>query len=257
MALPPMTMRTTSGPRPGLRAITFDFWDTLMWEHPGSLRTERLQYWAEEGLSDRIGADKLESAHDEAHSAYVEAWKHGRQFRIEAAAELIAERGGLTQDSRARRTLLEGFREAGRRAQIEPAPGVRECLEQLRNAGLVIGIVCDIGLTPSGVVRELLEREDLLGCFDATTFSDEVGHFKPSPEIFRYALAELGGVEPRAAAHIGDRRRTDVAGALNIGMLAIRFVGPRDHETEETPEGDLVVERLDELPAALLACVAR
>ena len=227
-----------------LRAITFDVWDTLLWEEPGSLRTERLAYWDEHGIR---GA---EDAHDEAHRTYVEAWQRGEQFRIEEASELIAARLGIADR---RETLLEGFREGGRRATVEAAPGARECLAQLRDRGLAIGIVCDIGLTPSTVVRELLDRENLLEFFDAMTFSDEAGHFKPAPEIFAVALADLGGIEPAAAAHIGDRRRTDVAGALGMGMLAIRFVGPRDHETESAPEGDLVVERLDELSAALPA----
>lgn len=229
---------------PGLRAITFDFWDTLMWERPGSLRIERLRFWGQQGIDD------VDAAHDEAHDAYVAAWRRGEQFRIEEASDLIARR--LDLKSR-RDTLLEGFLEGGRRAAIEPAPGVRTCLEQLRERGLRIGIVCDIGLTPSTIVRERLDRAGLLHCFDATTFSDEVGYFKPAPQIFARALADLGDIEPAAAAHVGDRRRTDVAGALGMGMLAVRFVGPRDHDTEMTPEGDIVVDRLDDLPGALPA----
>lgn len=90
----PMSTQSPPVPRPELRAITFDSWDTLMWEQPGSLKTERLAVWAEEGLATRVGAERREAAHDEAHRAYVAAWEHGEQFRIEEAADLIAEPAG-------------------------------------------------------------------------------------------------------------------------------------------------------------------
>ena len=71
----------------------------------------------------------------------------------------------------------------------------------------------------------------LLGYFDHWSFSDEVGWYKPAPEIFRHALDGLGGVAPERAAHVGDLRRTDVAGARAMGMTAVRYRGVvRRHE---------------------------
>ena len=70
--------------------------------------------------------------------------------------------------------------------------------------------------------RALLTAEDLLDVFDVTVFSDEQGTYKPDVRIFEHTLSTLG-VDPDAALHVGDRRRTDVAGALDAGMGAVRY----------------------------------
>jgi len=124
-------------------------------------------------------------------------WRAGRQFVVADAARLIREQlGDALDDARAEQVLLEGFDEGGRRAAIHPCEHVAECLATLKGAGVRIGIICDIGLTPAPVVRELLAREDLLRFFDDAAFSDEVGFYKPAPEIFAHALAGLGGIAP-------------------------------------------------------------
>jgi putative hydrolase of the HAD superfamily len=49
-----------------------------------------------------------------------------------------------------------------------------------------------------------------------------VGHAKPRPEPFHAALAALG-VDAADALHVGDIERTDVRGALGVGMRAVRL----------------------------------
>lgn len=224
-----------------------------MWEEPGSLKATRLEVWSEELVSRGVAIDPevLERAHDEAHRRYVEAWEAGRQFVVNDAAGLIVDQldGHLPADARS--LVLEGFDEAGCRAAVHPSPGVEQCLQALKEAGLRVGIVCDIGLTPSPVVRGLLERHGLLTLFDHTTFSDEVGDYKPARAVFKHALAGLGHVEPDAAAHVGDRRRTDVAGAQATGMKAVRYNGVYDDEAADTPEADIVIGDLAKLPRML------
>ncbi len=74
--------------------------------------------------------------------------------------------------------------------------------------------------------------------------------------IFRHALDGLGGVDPTEAAHVGDLRRTDIAGARAAGMVAVRYTGVADDPgsveagTHEV-EGDLVIADRRELPARL------
>jgi FMN phosphatase YigB (HAD superfamily) len=231
-----------------LEAVTFDFWNTVMWEEPGSLRARRLEVWAQAFGEGELEPQALEEAHDDAHREYERAWRAGRQFTVDDAAALIAGRLGLAD--RALPLLVEGFCEAGRRAAVHPSEGVRGCLEELRAAGVRLGIVCDIGLTPAHVVRELLSRHDLLRLFDDTAFSDEVGHYKPDSRIFEHALSNLGGVPAERAAHVGDRRRTDVAGARAMGMTTVRYDGTYD-EPDGGPEADHVLHDLAELPVLL------
>jgi FMN phosphatase YigB (HAD superfamily) len=232
-----------------IEAVTFDFWNTVMWEEPGSLRSQRLEVWPEtfgDGVLDRRA---LEEAHDAAHRAYEEAWRAGRQFTVNEAAALIADRLSGLPDGAAE-PLIEGFCEAGRRAAVHPSDGARGCLEELKASGVRLGIVCDIGLTPAHVVRELLDRHGLLELFDDTAFSDEVGHYKPDRRIFEHALANLGGAAPERAAHVGDRKRTDVAGARAMGMTTVRFNRFYD-EPDGSPEADHVIDDLARLPVVL------
>ncbi len=223
-----------------------------MWEEPGSLKEKRLEVWTQDLARAEVFVDHrmLEDAHDAAHAAYEAAWRAGRQFRVEDASRIVVERLGAPPED-VEELLLAGYSEAGRRAAVHPSDGARECLERLRKAGVARGIVCDIGLTPSSVVRELLDRADLLELFDDTTFSDEVGHYKPSPAIFEHALGRLGHVAPREAAHVGDRRRTDVAGAQRMGMTAVRYTGAFDDASAREIEAELVVHSLAALPEAL------
>jgi putative hydrolase of the HAD superfamily len=236
-----------------VRAVTFDFWNTLMWEEPGSLKEKRLEFWTEalEGLGAAVDPLELERAHDAAHQEYVDSWTAGHQFRVEDAVERMAARldGDLSEG--VERALIDGFSEGGRRAAVHPSAGVRECLETLKRAGIRIGIICDIGLTPSPVVCELLNRDGLLGFFDGMSFSDEVGHYKPARAIFEHALAGLGGVPPEQAAHVGDRRRTDISGAVAMGMTAIRYNGVYEDEAIRAPEAEIVTANLAELPSQL------
>jgi FMN phosphatase YigB (HAD superfamily) len=231
-----------------VEAVTFDFWNTLMWEEPGSLREKRLEAWRES--LGAVDEEALQEAHDAAHQEYVDSWVAGRQFRVEEAVAhmLSGSNGSLGRD--AAPVLVEGFSEGGRRAAVHPSDGVGECLASLKAGGTRIGIVCDIGLTPSPVVRELLERAGLLDYFDGMSFSDEVGHYKPHPAIFEHALAGLGGVPAERAAHVGDRVRTDVDGAAAMGMKAVRYNGVYEDELAGQRE-EVVVRDLRELPRLL------
>jgi putative hydrolase of the HAD superfamily len=234
-----------------VKAVTFDFWNTLMWERPESLKRSRVEYWAENWETGTTGIDvgRLDRAHDAAHQEYVRSWTEGRQFRVEdAVAHMLDDLG--ERDELVAETLMKGFSEAGRRAAVYPTTGVHECLNALTGGGVRLGIICDIGLTPSSVVRELLDREDLTRFFDSMSFSDEVGHYKPDRAIFEHALNGLE-VPPEQAAHVGDRVRTDVRGAASMGMISVLYNGI--YEDEELPgtDADIVVADLPSLPRLL------
>ena len=122
-------------------------------------------------------------------------------------------------------------------------PGAEDCLRELHGAGIRLGIICDVGMTPSRALRDNLEHHGVLSLFEHWSFSDDVGAYKPAPEIFRHALAGLGVTDPARAAHVGDRRRTDVAGARAAGMVAVRYTGAVDDPAVDgLPEGDHVLD---------------
>jgi putative hydrolase of the HAD superfamily len=100
-------------------------------------------------------------------------------------------------------------------------------------------------MTPGRVVRQLLEQANLVDHLEVLCFSDEVGEPKPGNQIFEKALAGLG-VRPPEAIHIGDLRRTDIAGAHDVGMHAARFRGVHDDQSD-APEAKIVLDHHIEL----------
>jgi putative hydrolase of the HAD superfamily len=150
-----------------------------------------------------------------------------------------------------RDALTEAFGRAGEDAELHLTDGVESCLHTLKDAGIRLGIICDVGFTPSATLREHLIRRGVLPLFDHWSFSDDVGAYKPSPVIFEDALEGLGGVPPERAAHVGDLRRTDIAGALDMGMTAVRYTGVFDDDSADQPEADHVVASHHDLPGVL------
>jgi putative hydrolase of the HAD superfamily len=128
-------------------------------------------------------------------------------------------------------------------------PGVADVLTELSDGGLRVGIICDVGFTPSPILRDWLDGHGVLKFFTGWSFSDEVGWFKPAPEIFAHALAYLD-VPAERVAHVGDLRRTDVAGARSAGLISVRYRGAYD-DASELAEADIVIDHHDDLIASL------
>lgn len=239
--------------RPAVEAVTFDYWNTLMTEERGHLRGRRMDAWA--GLLEEAGfateRQQLDAAFERGWNRYLESWTSGQQYLAAQAAEDNIEVLGFEVPDSLRADLIEAFATAGEGAELHPTPGIGDCLEVLRGAGIRIGIVCDVGFTPSSSLRDHLIRTGLLPLFHHWSFSDEVGAYKPSPVIFRHALDGLGGVVPERTAHVGDLRRTDIAGARAMGMTAVRYTGVFDDDSTDNPEGHFVVAAHADLPGVL------
>lgn len=226
-----------------IRAVTFDCWGTLIYERDvaasRALRNDAIA--AETGLSDEE-AEKLQT---DAWTAHVEAWTRHEQFGGPGAVSFIAERTGIDEAAQSR--LLQVYENASLAVGVNMVPGADETLTTLIDAGLSTALVCDTGLTPGRIVMELLESHGLARLLDAFAFSDEIGVPKPNAAMFEAALDAIGG---GPAVHIGDLRRTDVAGARGAGLGSVRFRGIYDDDSPH-PEADMVIDDLRELPALL------
>jgi len=121
-------------------------------------------------------------------------------------------------------------------------------LRLLREHGLKIGLISNT-LWPASMHNRDLERYGLIDFFDAITYSSEVAHTKPHPEIFLHTLCRLG-VRPDEAAFIGDRLFDDISGAQRVGMKGILKTHPRRLPVEGIIP-DAVIDRLAELPDVL------
>lgn len=239
-----------------VEAVTFDYWNTLAHEptvgHTYELRTAR---WVERLLEAgyEVEPERVASAMTVVAQRFNEHWRNNRLYLApEAALDTLAElKLGRPVGEDLRDRLVEDFVSVGREARIDLTDGIVDALDALHDAGVRIGIICDVGMTPSPVLREHLERHGVLRFFTCWSFSDEVGCYKPDGRIFAHALESLGGVDPTAAVHVGDIRRTDIAGARAVGMRAVRYTGVAD-DTSDGPEGDWVVADHRKLPELLL-----
>jgi HAD superfamily hydrolase (TIGR01509 family) len=231
-----------------VKAVTFDFWNTIAREPPGTMAEARCRAVAVacEACEVEVEAERLAASLEQVATSYHRSWSAGTHFHPSEGAEMLVRALGV--EGAAREMVAEAFLTAGRGANLELSPDIRPCLEALGERGLLLGIVCDVGFTGGELLRDFLDRNGLLEHFSGWAFSDEVGHYKPSPRIFEAALDALGA-QPSEAAHVGDLRRTDIAGAGAIGMGTVRYRGLHDDRGEEGEgEADFVIDSHRELP---------
>lgn len=235
-------------------AITFDHWNTLCFEAEDSnLSHRRIDAWVarlhEEGHP--IDDELLRGTFATTWEAFTVDWHSGVQRSGEDAARHALSILDLPITDELSAELIDHFVNAGKAVDFHLAPGIEQLLVTLKNAGLKIGIICDVGFTPSTHLRDHLDRRGLLQYFDGWSFSDEVGAYKPDKKIFDHALATVGNPAPERAVHVGDLRRTDIAGALGMGMTAVRYAGVFDDPPENGPDATITVTDYAELPALL------
>ena len=226
----------------GIRAVTYDCWGTLLkdhdWEGAMDIRLSALRRFLD--LDDSEARALLE----EAWARHDEAWKQVETFGPGRMAAYCLEARGIEDDDSIGELTRE-FEEASIQSGVDAVEGAAETLQALADANIGRGLVCDTGFTPGRVVREMLDANGLLQYLEVLCFSDEVGVPKHGNEIFAKALAELGA-RPPEAIHIGDLRRTDIAGAHDIGMHGVRFRGVHDDRSDYT-DAHCVIDRHQDL----------
>jgi putative hydrolase of the HAD superfamily len=233
-------------------AVTFDCWRTLLveedWHEAHHRRADGLFHAARE-TGARVDFEEASAAFDRAWQRHVDLWEQGvASGAREIAGWAMQELGALTHGA-AFELLVAHFENASHSSRIVPVPGAVETVEALARAGVPCALVCDTGLTPGRVVRQHLARLGMIPGLRAQLFSDEVGVPKPNPRIFRAALGALG-VAPAGAVHVGDLRRTDVAGARGVGMTSVRLAAAYD-DPAALPDADHVAPSHEALRAWL------
>jgi FMN phosphatase YigB (HAD superfamily) len=231
-----------------IEAVTFDFWNTIGVEAPGSYRRRVItcvDLLGSAGYPVDLAA--FETTFQALADVFVRSWRAGEQYTAEMGAHECARRLGLSLSPE----LLGGMAAAMGSADIDArtSPNIGPCLHLLKERGIRLGIICDTGFTNGRKVRSALSNFGLLDLFDHLTFSDEVGVYKPAPESFAHAMAGLNVDDPRTLAHVGENHRADVVGAMRAGWTAIRYAGVIDDPGE--PDAHLVVTDHADLLAAL------
>lgn len=260
--------RTQERRFPPIRAVTFDFWNTLYADAGAGAdgvsaeRTRRRVKLIAGAAADAGGVSALSVTDLEQRVAELlpratrlrdeTSYGHTTEERV---AWVLSELGVSLAPG-----ALESLADAAARLGLElppvPVEGAREVLASV-TASAGAGVVSDTGIIHGRYLRRILASDGLAECFGALGFSDETGRLKPHPDAFRPVLERLGAA-PEEAVHVGDLMETDVAGALALGMWAIwidcgRPEGdPEPAETVRTDDPRLVrVSALIEVPQAL------
>jgi putative hydrolase of the HAD superfamily len=235
-----------------IRAVTLDFWNTLMDDfHLPSrheLRTLRLrEIVAPYGYTP--DPDAVEAAFDEVWRHFDRIWL--KKKRTPTTAESVTV---LLHTLRIRlhepvvKQIVTMLEEVTLDCPPRTVAGVAETLPVLAER-YALAVVCDAALTPGRVLREVLALHGLERFFSAFFFSDEHGWSKPDARAFLTPLALLD-VAPSEAVHVGDIQRTDIAGAQAAGLRAVHFVGVNSSDLTGST-ADAVAHRFDELPAVI------
>jgi putative hydrolase of the HAD superfamily len=209
-----------------IKAITFDFWQTLYAPKPvdNTERTRRLKTDIERGNGVVYEQFRFEAAVKVARDTWNWTWVE--EHRTMNANEWLAIVLQHLEISLEPAHLLEI--ETGMENSILShtpilVPEAHKVLARL-SSQYRLAIISDTGLTPGRVLRQILEADNLMGYFTHLTFSDEIGRSKPHPNAFLTTLEALG-VAPAEAVHVGDLLRTDIAGAQNVGMRGVQYIG--------------------------------
>jgi putative hydrolase of the HAD superfamily len=163
--------------------------------------------------------------------------EHDEAIWVRFTEDIVRGMGGEGARVRAvAEAITEGWLHADNFELYEDALPV---LELLRRSRLKIGLVSNTSRDLDAFIRHFALD------VDAWISSGTHGKVKPSPTIFRAALALLE-VEPEAAAMVGDSLLDDIEGARALGMRALLL--DRDGRYPEVADA---LPNLLALPAAL------
>lgn len=248
-----------------IRAITFDFWDTIAVDDsdepkraslglPGK-GDARIQLFVERvtALHPEISAQRAADAYRHGNQQFSHSWHNehrtpGVSFRIYEAYKFLGmaprpgHYGGFVREID---DLVREIENMEVRISPDLAPDVEEVLAELSRE-FTLGIISDTIHTTGRGLRYLLERHELARYFSYFVFSDEVGASKPEPTVFRQAALGLG-VGFNQMVHIGDRESNDIVGPKSVGMRAILYTGIIDRGSTHT-RADAVCRTYRDLP---------
>lgn len=220
-----------------LKAITFDFWQTLYadsdknWRERQAIRVKRCHAYLESRGYTCTLTD-VEFGLDEAYNLVSSLWHQHKGISVKRCMQRFAEVLEIQLEEVDLDQLIENLGAAFLETPPIIIAHVKPVVSRL-SENYPLGIISDSALTPGSFARKLMARDGILQFFTAFTFSDETDYTKPQVVQFHSTLAELNA-EPAEAVHIGDIFRTDIVGAKNAGMKAIRFAGFNKGEGDDT-----------------------
>src|SRR3972149_6350096 len=242
-----------------IRAVTVDFWGTLMFDPPSSdnrYKQKRLMDFEtilrSAGLA--VTPKALDRAYEESGRFLGRLWRTCKDVSVQGhvAAILEAVEPGLPGrlGSGALAALVQAY--ANPALLVPPTPDLSAggALAALAAQGTILCVIANTMRTPGVVLRKVLDRYGLLAPFKLLTFSDECGVRKPDPEIFHLTLrqislapAEAGGPRPPGGPPAGSPTPSSGSWAISRPRSRscrdpgrhLRFLADPDHRYPREP----------------------
>jgi beta-phosphoglucomutase len=142
----------------------------------------------------------------------------------------------------------ELYRDAAR-SGVEPLPGVRALLEDLRRAGFRQAVGSS---APRANLDLILELTRTRPYFAAVVSSEDTQRGKPDPQVFQVAAARLGLAYDRCVVLEDAVAGVEAARAGGMKCVAVTFVGHHPEANLRRAGADLVVRSLEEVSAQTL-----
>jgi putative hydrolase of the HAD superfamily len=232
-----------------VEAVTFDLWDTIVYDDsdepkraaaglPPKPVARRDLVFELLNKHEPIAREVTDLAFDVADAAFNKVW-HDQHVTWTIGQRLRVLLTGLKRD-----LPEDDFAELVRRHEVmeleyrpDAVAGVHEAIRALHGK-YKLGIVSDAIVSPGRCLRELLDGEGLLGCFDVCVFSDEVGRSKPAPRVFEAAADQLG-CSIDGIVHVGDREHNDIGGPHAVGARGVLLTTAKDRGSD-TSKADAI-----------------
>lgn len=210
-----------------IRAVCFDFWNTLYREDSEALvrRRQRRTDLVRKVFA-TAGRDIGQQAVGEALERLVKTMDSLRTEQHvspshEGVGHLLANALGYELSHEDAMTLAEVVSSAGCEYPPAPVDGAGNLLARLKPT-LKLAVISDTGVTFGMHLVQAMRNHGLAELFDHFTWSDETLTCKPTERQFLYTLHMLN-VSPSEAVHVGDLEHSDIAGAKAVGMRTIRI----------------------------------
>lgn len=211
-----------------IKLVTVDFWNTLFDSSNGVNRNAVRQHvFAAEisKLDTKVSKEEFQNAIQASWEFFNNIWMN--QQRTPETFETIEYLWNylkLPYNHESIKEVAKSFAESIIDYPPKIIDGAKESLDSLKSQGYRIGLISDTGFTPGSILKIVMKNAGVLDLFDDFSFSDETGVSKPHSKAY-YKLLDGFGVLPNEALHIGDIEKTDIIGAKQIGMYAVRFSG--------------------------------
>src|SRR5258707_4468155 len=231
-----------------LRAVTFDYWDTL---YDGGRTAERVAL-RRTAVGALVGGDgpnvpeaPLRALYEESGREVQRWWsEESRGYRTDDRLRWILRKASVMPRDECEHVAAAADAVDNALLMLPPAmfAGAWQMLRTMSRKH-PLAVISDTGFASGRAQDRLLEKDAARGFFSATIYSMDVGHAKPRPEIFDAAGGAMH-LEREENPYVGGHERTDVPGAPAAGFRAVRLDvardgGPREAEVVPRPFEEL------------------